>query len=153
MSNPTNPCPTRYSDTHGEANSILDLMFLHSSSPKLDSHHILPENRLSSDHTPLSVEIPIIEEVIQSSKFTILSKSNHEKAFIDEVILNYKSLNTNNIDVVATTRWNGTCSLLTSAKLSVGYLVMGIIRELNKESSLHCSSIYINYMWSVLQQY
>jgi len=56
-------------------------------------------------------------------------------------------------DVVATTRRNGTHDMLTSAKLSVGYLVVGIIRELNKELSLHCSSIYINYMWSVLQQY
>ena len=54
--------------------------------------------------------------------------------------------------VVATTCWNGTCSLLTSAKLSVGYLVVGITRELNKEPLLHCSSIYINTMWSVLQQ-
>jgi len=48
--------------------------------------------------------------------------------------------------VVATTHQNGTRSLLTSAKLSVGYLVVGITRELNKEPSLHCSSIYINYM-------
>ena len=44
--------------------------------------------------------------------------------------------------VVATTRQNGTCDMLTSAKLSVGYLVVGIIRELNKKLSLHCSSIY-----------
>jgi len=57
------------------------------------------------------------------------------------------------IVVVATTRWNGTCSILTSAKLSVGYLVVGITRELDKEPLLHCSSIYINYIWSVLQQY
>ena len=56
-------------------------------------------------------------------------------------------------DVVATTYWNGTCSLLTSAKLTEGYLVMGITRELDKEPSLHCSSIYINTMWSMLQQY
>ena len=55
--------------------------------------------------------------------------------------------------VVATTRWNGTCSMLTSAKLSIGYLVVGITRELDKEPLLHCSSIYINYMWSILQQY
>jgi len=41
------------------------------------------------------------------------------------------------IVVVATTRWNGTCSLLTSAKLSVGYLVMGITRELDKEPLLY----------------
>ena len=55
--------------------------------------------------------------------------------------------------VVATTCWNSTCSMLTSAKLSVGYLVVGIIRELNKELLLHCSSIYTNTSWSVLQQY
>ena len=54
--------------------------------------------------------------------------------------------------VVATTYWNGTCDMLTSAKLSVGYLVVWIIRELNKEPSLHCSSIYINTIWSMLQQ-
>ena len=52
--------------------------------------------------------------------------------------------------VVATTCQNGTYSLLTSAKLLVGYLVVGITRELDKEPMLHCSSIYINYMWSVL---
>jgi len=55
-------------------------------------------------------------------------------------------------NVIATTRWNSTHSMLTSAKLSVGYLVVGITRELNKEPSLYCSSIYINYMWSMLQQ-
>jgi len=54
--------------------------------------------------------------------------------------------------VVATTCRNGTCDMLTSAKLSVGYLVVGITRELDKEPSLHCSSIYINTRWSVLQQ-
>ena len=58
-----------------------------------------------------------------------------------------------NYTVVAITRQNGTCSLLTSAKLSIGYLVVEITRELDKESSLHCSSIYINTMWSMLQQY
>jgi len=54
--------------------------------------------------------------------------------------------------VVATTRQNGTCDMLTSAKLSVGYLVVGIIRELDKEPSLHCYPIYISYRWSMLQQ-
>ena len=57
------------------------------------------------------------------------------------------------ICIVATTHQNSTCNMLTSAKLSVGYLVVGITKELNKEPSLHCSSIYINYIWSVLQQY
>jgi len=39
--------------------------------------------------------------------------------------------------VVATTHWNGTRSLLTSAKLSVSYLVVEITRELDKEPSLY----------------
>ena len=56
------------------------------------------------------------------------------------------------LNIVVTTHWNSTRSLLTSAKLSVGYLVVGITRELDKEPSLHCSSIYINTMWSMLQQ-
>ena len=94
----TNSCPTRYSDMSGEANSVLDLMFLWNGLPELDSHHIFSENQLFSDHTPLSIEIPIIEEVFPSSKFTIPPNSNQEKAFIDKVILNFKTLNTNNMD-------------------------------------------------------
>ena len=35
--------------------------------------------------------------------------------------------------VVATTHHNSTCSLLTSAKLLTGYLVVEITRELDKE--------------------
>ena len=73
-------------------------MFLHSGFSELDSYYILSENRLSLDHAPLSIEIPIIKEVVQFLKFTILPKSNQGKAFIDEVILNFKSLSTSNID-------------------------------------------------------
>ena len=40
-------------------------------------------------------------------------------------------------DVVATTCQNGTRSMLTSAKLSVGYLVVEITRKLDKESLLY----------------
>ena len=39
--------------------------------------------------------------------------------------------------VVATTCQNGTCDMLTLAKLSVGYLVVGITRELDKEPLLY----------------
>ena len=39
--------------------------------------------------------------------------------------------------VVAITRRNGTRSMLTSAKLSDGYLVVGITRELDKKPSLY----------------
>ena len=45
--------------------------------------------------------------------------------------------------------------ILQQAKLSSGLSSneWGITREFDKEPSLHCSSIYIIYKWSVLQQY
>ena len=52
--------------------------------------------------------------------------------------------------IVAITHQNGTCNMLISAKLTERYLVVGITKELDKEPSLHCSSIYINTTWSVL---
>jgi len=73
-------------------------MFLQNGSSEFDSHHISPENQLSSDYAPLFVEIPIIEEVFLALKFTILPKSDQEKAFINKVISNLKTLNTNDID-------------------------------------------------------
>ena len=75
-------------------------MFLRNGSPELDSHLISPEICLSSDHTPLFVEIPIIKKIFPSLEFTIPPNSDHEKAFIDKVILNFKTLNTNDMDEV-----------------------------------------------------
>jgi len=40
LSIPTNSYPTRYSDTEGEANSVIDLMFLCNRSNELNSHSI-----------------------------------------------------------------------------------------------------------------
>ena len=44
LSSPTNPCPTRYSDTVGESNSIINLMFLCYGSSELDQHSIFSES-------------------------------------------------------------------------------------------------------------
>jgi len=73
-------------------------MFLCCGSYELDRHSIHPENCLSSDHAPLSIEIPIIKKVIQSSKVMIHPKSNQETAFVEEVISSFKSLDTSVID-------------------------------------------------------
>ena len=64
LSSPINSGPTRFSDMVGESNSVIDLMFLRCSSSKLDRHSIHPNSRLSSDHAPLTVDIPICEEII-----------------------------------------------------------------------------------------
>jgi len=98
LSSPTNPYPTRYSDTAGESNSVIDLMFLHYGSSKLDQHSILPEFRLSSDHASLSVDILLFQEIIQTSKLTLAPKSDQESAFIEDIILNFKNLDTSNIE-------------------------------------------------------
>ena len=81
----------------GESNSVIDLMFLHYGSSELDHHSIHPENQLSSDHTPLFINIPIFEEVIHTSKFLIPPKSDQETAFIEEIISNFKNLDTSDI--------------------------------------------------------
>ena len=64
LSSPTNPGPTRFSDTAGESNLVIDLMFLRCGSVELDHHTILPESHLTSDHAPLSIDIPICDKVI-----------------------------------------------------------------------------------------
>jgi len=98
LSTPTNPCPTKYSDTARESNSVIDLMFLRYGSSELDQHLIHPDFQLSSDHAPLSIDIPISKEVIQTSKLSLAPKSNQETVFIEDIISNFKNMNTSNID-------------------------------------------------------
>ena len=97
LSTLTNPCPTKYSVTVGEANSIIDLMFLRYRLTELNYHSIHPESHLSSDYAPLTIDIPIYKEDICTSKLSISPKSNQETAFIEEIILNFKNLNTSSI--------------------------------------------------------
>jgi len=97
LSSPTNPGPTRYLDTAGESNSVIDLMFLHNRSSELDHHTILLESQLSSDHAPLVIDIPITEEIIQTSKLTLVPKSEQETAFVQDIISSFKNLNMSNI--------------------------------------------------------
>ena len=97
LSTPTNPCSTRYSDIAGESNSVIDLIFLWYGSLELDQYLIHPDFWLSSDHAPLSIDISISEEVIQTSKLSLAPKSDQETAFIEDIISNFKNMNTSNI--------------------------------------------------------
>ena len=76
LSTLTNPCPTRCSDTAGESNLVIDLMFLQYRSSELDQHSILSDSQLLSDHAPLSIDIPIFEDIILISKLSLAPKSN-----------------------------------------------------------------------------
>ena len=97
LSSPTNSCPTRYSETARESNSVINLIFLCYDSSELDQHSILLESRLSSDHASLTVIIPLSEEIIQMSKLILTPKSNQESEFIKDVILKFKDLNITSI--------------------------------------------------------
>ena len=94
LSTPTNSIPTRYSDTIGKSDSVIDLMFLCSRSRELNEHIIHPDWRLSSDHVPLTITIPIAKEFIHSSKLKILKNSKEEEIFVKEIINVFKALNT-----------------------------------------------------------
>ena len=94
---PTNLSPTRYSDTEDEANSVIDLIFLHNGSNKLNNHLIHPNWYLSSDYAPLIISIPIAEENVIVSKILIPKNSKQETAFVKEIITNFKNLNTSNL--------------------------------------------------------
>ena len=97
LSSPTNPCPTRYSDTVEEANLTIDLIFLYYGSSEINQYSIHLEWQLTSDHAPLSITIPIMNEIINTSKLSILIKSKQEVVFIKEIILSFKNLDTSNI--------------------------------------------------------
>ena len=73
-------------------------MFLWNGSSKLNNHFILSDSHLSSDYIPLSIDIPIFEEIINMSKLTITPKSEQETEFIKDVISNFKMLDTSNIE-------------------------------------------------------
>ena len=104
----TNQVLTRYLDMVGEANSVIDLMLLQSGSNELNNHSIHPGWRLSSDHAPITVSIPITEENIVTSKFFIVKiakrkrtsskmycpSSRASKSLIYQTLINSKMLPT-----------------------------------------------------------
>ena len=96
LSIPTNPIPTRYLDTLGVSDLVLDLMFLHSDSSELNRHTIHPSWQLTSDHAPLTITIAIEEEYMMNTKLSLPKKSEQEEKFIKEVIGVFKLLDITN---------------------------------------------------------
>jgi len=76
---PTNQFPTRYLDNHNDSNLVIDLMFLRQDSLELDNYMIHPDWRLSSDHAPLTVNIMIMKEHVQTKKYTLVKNSKKKK--------------------------------------------------------------------------
>jgi len=77
--------PTRYSDNNQDSNSVLDLIFLWPFSTEFDNHHIHFDWRLTSDHTPITVNISIFDEHIPTKKQSFIKNSEEEIHFIEEL--------------------------------------------------------------------
>ena len=101
LSCPTDQVPTRYSDNSNDSNSVIDLMFLYCNSYKLNTHLIHPEWHLTSDYTPLTITIPIVEEHITTRKRTIIKNSDEEDKFIKKIIASFAKLNLSNISNIS----------------------------------------------------
>ena len=97
LSYPINQVLTRYFDNANDSNLVINLMFLCCDSSELNTHSIYSEWHLMSDHTPLTITIPIVEEYIASCKRTIIKNSEEKDKFIKEVIISFSKLDTLNI--------------------------------------------------------
>jgi len=97
LSNPTNQVLTRYSGNKHDSNSVIDLMFLCNGLSKLDNHLIHSNWRLLSDHTSLTIVIPIVEEHINSRKCSIIKDSKEESTFIKDLTTSIRNINIFNI--------------------------------------------------------
>ena len=93
----TNPSPTRILDTAGSTNSVIDLMFLWFGSSELNQHSIHPDCHLFSDHAPLIITIPIVDEFINTSKLSIPPNSEQETTFVKDIISIFKNLEITNL--------------------------------------------------------
>ena len=109
LSQPTEYFPTRYSDNDRNSNSVLDLVFLYLMSFEFNSHHIHPNWRLSSDHAPISIDIPIIDKHISTKQCSLITGSNKEKHFLKELTPFIKRLDISfiqSIDILKSTVHN-----------------------------------------------
>jgi len=105
VSKSTNQVPTMYSDNLNNSNSVIDLIFLCLNSLEFNNHTIHLEWRLSSDYTPLTIDIAINKELIHTKKYTIIKNSEEKNKFITELIKSIKRLNTENISSKDILEW------------------------------------------------
>ena len=78
LSKPIKNLPTRFLDNDQNSNSVLDLVFTQPSSMEFNSHHIHLDWRLSSDHAPITVDIPIRDEDIPTKQCSLIKESDEE---------------------------------------------------------------------------
>jgi len=134
LSYPTNPVPTRYSDSDQSSNSVIDLIFLRYGSEDLDNHSIHPEWRLSLDYTPLTISIN--EQHIHNKKCSIAKGSAEEKAFIKDVIKDFTTIDTSNLTDIE------------SLKIAINSFTLAINKAWEKNSKIVSISRHLKSWWN-----
>ena len=137
LSYSTNPVPTRYSDSNQSSNSVIDLVFLRYGSENLDNHSIHLEWRLSFDHTPLTISIPIKEQHIHNRKCFIAKGSVEEKAFIKDMIKDFITIDTSNLTDVE------------SLKITIDSFTLAINKAWEKNSKIVSISKHSKSWWDM----
>jgi len=97
ISKPLKNVSTRFSDNDHNANSVLDLVFLHLSSSEFNCYCIHPSWRLSSDYAPITIDVSIHEEGLLHTQRLLAKGSKEEAYFIENIIQIIKNLNTSSI--------------------------------------------------------
>ena len=72
-------------------------MFPYNGSSELDNYSIHSDWRLSSDHTLLTIIIPIVKEYINSRKCSIIKDSKEDLTFIKDLTTSIRNINTSNM--------------------------------------------------------
>jgi len=91
--------PTHYSDISGQANSVIDLIFLSINCAQV-THHIEPDLRQPSDHAPFIVDLPTRPENIQVHRKVLNQDSEEEAAFLLSVSEGLSQLDFSALDSV-----------------------------------------------------
>ena len=146
LSSPTNQVLTKYLDNVNDSNLVIDLMFLCSGLSKLNNYLIYSDWHLTSDHAPLTITILIIEESVNSTKHLIIKDSKEEVAFIKDVTISIKNLNTSNLSDI--TSLDNVVDEFTNKVKSTGEKISKIINIMRYFKSWwneDCSRDLVNY--------
>ena len=85
---------TRYSNNDQNSNLVLDLVFLCPFSSEFNNYHIYPNQRLTSDHAPILVNVSIFDEHILIKKQSLIKNSDKENHFLKKLTNFIKSIDT-----------------------------------------------------------
>ena len=97
LSKPTEYFLTRYSGNQQDSNLVIDLIFLRPELMEHNNHSIHPNWKLISNHAPLTVNISIFKEHVQTRRQMLAINNEEEEYFLNKLINTINKINAENI--------------------------------------------------------